>query len=86
MEKRTAAGSASAFSLLFEVSVPHVLGRIFLDGDLNAADVANCRSVCKAWKAFIDAHILGRETNARNLSLSLSNLSRVPTDSVYYIN
>ena len=60
MEKRNGGGS-SAFSLLFEVSVPHVVCRIFLDGDLDAADVANCRSVCKAWKAFIDAHILGRE-------------------------
>ena len=71
MEKRTAAGG-SAFSLLFEVSVPHVLCRIFLDGDLDAADVANCRSVCKAWKAFIDAHILGRETKCTQpLSLSL---------------
>ena len=70
MEKRT----ASAFSLLFEVSVPHVLCRIFLDGDLDAADVANCRSVCKAWKAFIDAHILGRENrNARNLTPSYSS-------------
>ena len=34
-----------AFSRLFEVSVPHVLCSIFLD--LDVADVANCRCVCK---------------------------------------
>ena len=49
---------SNAFSKLFAVSVPHVLGRIFLD--LDADGVANCRSVCKAWRRFIDSHILAR--------------------------
>ena len=47
-----------AFSKLFAVSVPHVLDRIFLD--LDADGIANCRSVCKTWKSFIDSHILAR--------------------------
>ena len=66
-----------AFSSLFEVSVPHVLCRIFLD--LDVADVANCRSVCKAWKYFIDANILERnhETSLLIPSLLSMNLYKV---------
>ena len=70
---------AAAFSRLFEVSVPHVLCRIFLD--LDVADVANCRSVCKAWKRFIDAHILERNLgDAHETSLLGPSLLRRLSD------